>query len=85
MKLFKLILFSLALTLIIDIGSMKTIALANPSSEIDSAESSTEETRLLEDAYQRLLQINQVESHQKKYIDGGVQMEMFYSGNLKNN
>ena len=40
----------------------------------------TDECKLLEDAYQRLLQLDQVESQQKKYIDGNVQMEMMFNG-----
>jgi len=43
----------------------------------------SEECQLLENAYQRMLELDQVESNQDKYLDGKVQMEMMYGRQIK--
>ena len=41
---------------------------------------SNDSCQILENAYQKMLELDQVETNQQKYIDSNVQMEMLFGG-----
>ena len=79
MKLYQLVL----LTLVVSNISTTSPAWSSPTSDASTVTESTtdhEESRLVEDAYQQLLQLDRVQDQQRTYIDGNVQMEMLFGG-----